>query len=91
MLPVCIEKAPCSGDLDWLTPEQTWGDTYTTSTSNNNYKPKRLTTEEKKLQRELYDSITTETMTELGHNEMVAKVRKDYGPNPDAKGYKEPR
>ena len=58
---------------------------------NNNYKPKRLTTEEKQLQRELYDSITTETMAELGHNEMVAKVRKDYGPNPGAKGYKEPR
>jgi len=55
----------------------------------NHYKPKKLTSEEKKLQRELYDSITPETIRELGPNEMLAKVRKDYGPNPDAKGYDE--
>ena len=55
----------------------------------NSYKPKRLTAEEKKLQRELYDSITPETIQELGPNEMYAKVRRDYGPNPNAKGYDE--
>ena len=53
------------------------------------YKPKRMSAEEKKLQRELYDSITPDTIRELGPNEMLAKVRKDYGPNPDAKGYDE--
>ena len=53
---------------------------------NNSYKPKKLTVEEKKLQRELYDSITPETKQELGPNEMLAKVRSNYGPNPDAKG-----
>ena len=55
----------------------------------NEYKPKRLSTEEKKLQRELYDSITPETIQELGPNEMYAKVRKNYGPNPNATGYDE--
>ena len=53
------------------------------------YKPKKLSAEEKKLQRELYDSITTETIQELGPNEMLAKVRKNYGPNPHATGYNE--
>jgi len=53
---------------------------------NTNYKPKKLSTEEKKLQRELYDSITPEVIKELGPNEMLAKVRKDYYGNPDAKG-----
>ena len=53
------------------------------------YKPKRLSAEEKKLQRELYDSITPETIQELGPNEMYAKVRRDYGPNVNAKGYDE--
>ena len=55
----------------------------------NQYKPKRLSAEEKKLQRELYDSITPETIQELGPNEMYAKVRKNYGPNPSATGYDE--
>ena len=55
----------------------------------NQYKPKRLSVEEKKLQRELYDSITPETIQELGPNEMYAKVRKDYGPNPNETGYDE--
>ena len=41
------------------------------------------------MQRDLYDSITPETIQELGPNEMYAKVRKNYGPNPDAKGYNE--
>ena len=55
----------------------------------NNYKPKRLNAEDKKLQRDLYDSITPETIQELGPNEMYAKVRKNYGPNPRAVGYDE--
>ena len=55
----------------------------------NQYKPKRLSAEEKKMQRELYDSITPETIQELGPNEMYAKVRRDYGPNPNATGYDE--
>ena len=52
----------------------------------NEYKPKRLSVEDKKLQRELYDSITPETIQELGPNEMYAKVRGDYYGHPDAKG-----
>ena len=55
----------------------------------NHYKPKRMRAEEKKLQRELYDSITPDTIRELGPNEMYAKVRKNYGPNPNATGYDE--
>jgi len=56
----------------------------------NYYKPKKLTAEEKKLQRELYDSITPETIQEeVGLNEMYTKVSINYGPNPDAKGYDE--
>ena len=55
------------------------------------YKPKKLTAEEKKLQRKLYDSITPEEIPELGRNEMLAKVRKDYYGHPDAKGYTEKR
>jgi len=53
------------------------------------YKPVKLNAEEKKLQRDLYNSITTEEMPELGRNEMLAKVRKNYGPNPDARGYQD--
>jgi hypothetical protein len=56
---------------------------------NNYYKPMKLTAEEKKLQRALYDSITPEEIPELGRNEMLAKVRKDYYGHPDAKGYEE--
>ena len=52
----------------------------------NYYKPKKLTAEERKLQRELYDSITPETEQELGPNEMLARVRKNYYGNPDATG-----
>jgi len=48
-----------------------------------------MSAEDKKLQRELYDSITPETIQELGPNEMYAKVRRDYGPHPNAKGYDE--
>jgi hypothetical protein len=53
---------------------------------NTDYKPKKLSVEEKKLQSELYDSITPEVIEELGPNEMLAKVRKDYYGHPDAKG-----
>ena len=53
------------------------------------YKPAKLNAEEKKLQRNLYNSITLEEMPELGRNEMLAKVKKNYGPNPDAKGYRD--
>ena len=53
------------------------------------YKPSKLNAEEKKLQRELYNSITLEEIPELGLNEVLAKVRKDYGPNPHARGYDE--
>ena len=56
---------------------------------NSSYKPKKLSAEEKKLQRELYDSITPETIQELGPNEMLAQVRKDYYGHPDAKGYED--
>ena len=52
------------------------------------YKPKKLSADEKKLQRELYDSITPETIQELGPNEMYAKGRKNYGPNPNETGWK---
>ena len=62
----------------------TWGKQH-----GRNYKPKKLTVEEKRLQRELYDSITPETIQELGPNEMYAKVGVNYGPNPDARGYDE--
>ena len=50
------------------------------------YRPPKMSAEDKKLQRELYDSITPETIQELGPNEMYAKVRKDYWGHPDAKG-----
>ena len=52
------------------------------------YRPVKLNAEEKKLQRELYNSITLEEIPELGRNEMLAKIRKDYYGYPDAKGYK---
>ena len=52
---------------------------------------KKLSAEEKKLQRDLYDSITPEVIEELGPNEMLAKVRKDYYGHPDAKGMEDKR
>jgi len=57
----------------------------------NYYKPKKLSAEEKKMQRELYDSITPEVANDIGHGEMVAKVRKDYYGHPDAKGMEDKR
>ena len=53
------------------------------------YKPPKMSAEDNKLQRELYDSITPEAMQELGPNEMYAKVRKNYLRNPNSKGYKD--
>jgi len=55
------------------------------------YKPRKLSAEEKKLQRELYNSITLEEIPELGRNEMLVKVRKDYYGHPDAKGMEDKR
>ena len=53
------------------------------------YKPTKLNAEEKKLQKELYNSITLEEIPELGRNEMLAKMRKDQYGNPNAKGYQD--
>ena len=50
-----------------------------------------LTESEKEIQKTLEKSITKETIDEWGHNEMMRQVRKNYGPNPNAKGYKEIR
>ncbi len=51
--------------------------------------PKRieLTEEEKEIQGTLEKSITREVIDEWGREEMLRRVRKSYGPNPDAKGY----
>ena len=53
--------------------------------------PKRLqlTDEEKKLQKQLERSINRSAIDEWGMNEMIRYVQKNYGPNPDAKGYNE--
>ena len=53
--------------------------------------PKRidLTAEEKEIQDTLEKSITHEVIDEWGRNEMLRHVRKAYGPNPDAKGYRD--
>jgi hypothetical protein len=53
--------------------------------------PKRLELDEseKELKDTLEKSITHEVIEEWGHNEMHRHVRKNYGPNPDAKGYNE--
>ena len=48
-----------------------------------------LTEEEKKLLKELRDSITPDTIAEWGRNEMRSHVKDDYAPHPDAKGYKD--
>ena len=74
---VTLNRPPLGIRITWAKRTQT------------HYKPKKLSAEEKKLQRELYDSITPETIQELGPNEMLAKVRKNYGPNPHATGYNE--
>ena len=48
-----------------------------------------LTEKEKELQETLEQSITKEAIDEWGNNEMMRQVRKNYGPNPNAKGYEE--
>jgi|TARA_B100001123_G_C14820837_1_gene832121 hypothetical protein len=48
-----------------------------------------LTEEEKKLLKELRDSITPDTIEEWGRNEMRSHVEDDYAAHPDAKGYKD--
>jgi len=49
----------------------------------------KLTEEEKALLKKLKDSITPEIIKEWKDNEMKISVRKSYGPNPKAKGYKD--
>ena len=49
----------------------------------------QLTDEEKKLQKQLERSINRSAIDEWGMNEMIRYVQKNYGPNPDAKGYNE--
>ena len=48
-----------------------------------------LTSEEKEIQGTLEKSITREVIDEWGKGEMLRHVRKNYGPNPDAKGYRD--
>ena len=48
-----------------------------------------LTEEEKKLLKELRDSITLDTIAEWGRNEMRRHVKDDYAAHPDAKGYED--
>ena len=76
-----------TGMIRWRAPvgiRVTWG-----KLPEYKYKPKKLSAEDKKLQKELYDSITEETVNNEGRMDMFAKLRKYYGPNPDAKGYDE--
>ena len=53
--------------------------------------PKRLGLDEheQELKDTLDKSITQETINEWGKNEMYRHVKKNYGPNPEAKGYDE--
>jgi hypothetical protein len=48
-----------------------------------------LTEEEKKLLKELRDSITPDTIAEWGRNEMRRHIKDDYAVHPDAKGYED--
>ena len=48
-----------------------------------------LTEDEKEIHKTLEKSITKEAIDEWGNNEMMRQVRKNYGPNPHAKGYEE--
>ena len=49
----------------------------------------QLTDEEKKLQKQLERSINKNAIDEWGRNEMLRYVKKNYGPNPNAKGFNE--
>ena len=73
-----------TGVLRWRPPPGicvTWG-----NANRGIYKPKKLTSEEKELQNELYNSIPHEVVNEVGYNEMIENVSKDYYGHPDAKG-----
>ena len=48
-----------------------------------------LTPEEKEVQQTLERSITREVIDEWGKSEMLRHVRKNYGPHPDATGYRD--
>ena len=50
-----------------------------------------LTEEEKEIHKTLEKSITKEAIDEWGNNEMMRQVKKNYGPNPNAKGYEDIR
>ena len=53
--------------------------------------PRRLELDEqeKELKGTLEKSITREVINEWGYNEMLRYARKNYGPNPEEKGYDE--
>ena len=44
---------------------------------------------ERQLKDTLEKSITREVIEEWGRDEMLRHTQKNYGPNPDAKGYNE--
>jgi len=48
-----------------------------------------LTEEDKQVQDTLEKSITKEVIDEWGKNEMFRHVSKNYGPNPNTKGYED--
>ena len=49
----------------------------------------KLTEEEKALLKKLRDSINPDTIAEWGRNEMIANIKDDYAPHPEAKGYED--
>ena len=49
----------------------------------------KLDESEKQLKDTLEKSITHEVINEWGYNEMMRHTRNNYGPNPNAKGYKD--
>ena len=55
--------------------------------------PRRLILDdhEKELKDTLEKSITSEVINEWGYNEMLRHTRKNYGPNPNAKGWNDKR
>ena len=55
--------------------------------------PRRMVLDEneKELKDTLEKSITSEVINEWGYNEMLRHTSKNYGPNPDAKGWYDKR
>ena len=49
----------------------------------------KLTEEEIRMKKDLRASFTLESIDEWGKGEMSSKVRDNYAPHPDAKGYTE--